>query len=455
MVKFYTTTMTKLAMTVAAGILVTAGASSANAAGYELLEQSAKGVGQAFSGASTGYGDGSEAFFNPAALSELEKQDTFSMHGHLIVPSADFNNQGSALAPQLGGAALSGNMGGDGGKVAYVPNIYVAHKFNDWVSAGLGLNSPFGLASEYNDDWVGRYHAVESELEIMNVNPALSIKAAEWLSLGVSMQAMYADARLTNAVDFGTIGVSSLGLPTASALGLLPQQADGFARVEGDDWGYGMGIGALIMPLDSVRVGVSYRSSVELDLKGSAKFTVPSNALPLTSTGLFQDSNARASVNLPETITAGVAVDMTDDFTMYLDGAWINWSRFDELRVEFDSLQPDSVQAEEWDDTVRLSMGGRYSLNDCTDLRAGFTWDESPISSDELRTPRIPDNDRYWVALGLDHEMWEDVTLSLNYAHLFIPDADTRNLTTSTGNVLNGSWDLSVDIVSASLTAVF
>lgn len=430
-------------------------AGSGFAAGYELLEQSAKGVGQAYAGASTGYGDGSEVFFNPAAIMQLKKQDTFSMHGHLIMPSAEFNDEGSMLAPQLGGAPLSGNQGGDGGEVAFIPNLYFAHKVNEHVGLGLGFNSPFGLSSEYNNTWVGRYHAIRSELEVLNINPAIAVKPVEWLSLGVSMQAMYADATLTNAVDFGTIGVSTLGLPTAAALGLLPQQADGYARVDGSDWGHGIGVSALVTPLDWLRLGVSYRSSVELNLKGDAKFNVPTNALALTSTGLFQNTLARANVNLPEILSVGAAVDLTDNFTLYLDGTWINWSRFDELRVQFDGPQPDSVQPEEWDDSTRLSIGGRYQVNDCTAVRAGFSWDESPIPGDEYRTPRIPDNDRYWVSAGLDYELWEDIELSFNYAHLFIDDARTSGLTTSTGNVLNGGWDLGVDIVSASLTAVF
>jgi len=424
------------------------------AAGYELLEQSAEGVGQAFSGSSTGYGDGSEVFFNPAAMAELSSENVTSASIHLVMPHGEFENQGSSYVPQLGSIPISGNNGGDAGDIEVVPNAYIAHKLNDSVALGLGVNSPFGLVSEYNDTWVGRYHAIKSELTTVNINPAIGVKICDSISVGAGLQVMYADAELTNAIDFGTIGVSTLGLPTATSLGLLPQSTDGFGKVEGDDWGVGYGLSALIKPSEDVKLGVSFRSKIDLTLDGDGTFTVPSSADVLTSTGLFTDQTAQAKVSLPESITFGGAFDVEDNWTLFGDATWIKWNRFQELRVTFDGAQPDFVQEENWDNTWRFAIGAKHKLSESWDVRAGFASDETPIQSDEFRTPRIPDNDRYWMALGLGYDVSPTSRLSASYAHLFIPDASSV-LPNSTGATLVGDWDLSVELFSVSYSASF
>lgn len=424
------------------------------AAGYELLEQSGQGLGQAFAGVSTGIGDGSEVFTNPAAMTELSTEDTLSAHISFIAPQARFKDRGSAYIPQLGGGPLAGNDGDDGGVFAAVPNVYVAHQFSDSIAAGFGVNSPFGLSSEYDENWVGRYQAIKSQLKIVNFNPAIAVKPFEMLSLGASMQVMHAEAELTNAIDFGAIGLATLGLPTASALGLLPQSSDGFGKVAGDDWGTGYGLSALLTPTDDLRLGVSFRSKVDLTLRGDGEFDVPSNAAVLTSTGAFTDTRAAASVTLPESIAFGGAYDVSDRWTVFADAVWVRWSRFDELRVKFESVQPDSVQEENWDNTWRYSIGTRYAVDDEWAVRAGFTYDETPIPSAEFRTPRIPDNNRYWMAFGVDYSLSEKLTLSANYAHLFVPDTST-NVVGSSGSVLRGDWDLGVDIVGLALIGRF
>jgi len=424
-------------------------------AGYELLEQSVVGVGQAFAGTSTGFGDGSEVFFNPAAMTK-HKKSTTSIGIHGIVPHGEFSNDGSSYDAALGGFPLVGNEGGDAGSLELVPNAYLVTKLSEDLSFGLGVNSPFGLVSDYNTTWVGRYFAVKSELKTININPSLAYKVNDSFSIGAGVQTIYAKAKLSNAVDFGTIGVATLGLPLAGGLGLLPQQADGYADVSGHDWGVGGTFGALFTPNDKLQFGLNYRTKVDLDLRGNARFYVPDNARVLTSTGLFTNSDARASITLPETINFGTAYKVQDNWTILGDVTWIRWNRFDELRVKFDdSPQPDSVQEENWDNTWRIALGTKYDLCDNKwQLRGGVAWDQSPVPSDELRTPRIPDNDRYWLSVGAGYKFTEDLELNFSYAHIFIPDAET-NLRGTTGSTLRGDWELGVDIASLQLVSRF
>lgn len=422
------------------------------AAGYELAEQSGEGVGRAMAGAQTGFGDGSEVVLNPAAMTELEGYTT-SFSGHIIVPSADFHNEGSSYIPQLGGQTVLGDDD-DGGRTSFVPNIYGVKNFENGLAVGFGITTPFGLSTKYNDSWVGRYQALKSDLYTIDLSPAVAYAPTKWISFGANLNVIYADAELTNAVDFGTIGVSALGLPTASRLGLLPQQADGRAKVTGDDWSVGFGAGVLVKPIDSLKIGLTYRSEVRENLSGDAEFTVPTNAQVLTSSGQFVNTGATARVTFPDAINLGGAYDITPEWTWYGNAGWTRWSRFHELRVEFDSAQADSVQDENWDNTWRLGTGTSYQLSKALRLNAGFMWDQSPISDAQHRTPRIPDNDRYWLAGGVSYALNDSLSLAASYAHLFVRDANT-DIVASTGSRLTGSWDLGVEIVSLAVVGRF
>jgi len=439
--------------TLAAGLFA-AVASSAYAAGFEILEQSGNGLGTAYAGVATGFGDGSEVFFNPAAMSSLES-NTASANLSFVIPHAKFSDSNSRLIPQLGGAPLTGNMGGDAGGLELVPSVYGVYKVDNDLAFGLGVNSPFGLESKYNDTWVGRYHATHSRLTTVNINPAVSYKLMDSLSVGANMQVMYADAKLSNAVDFGTIGVSALGLPTASKLGLLPQHADGSVDIKGDDWGLGMGLGATYDVTKHLKAGINWRSRVKMHLSGDADFNVPANAQILTSTGRFTDTNVNADLSLPEEINFGIAAKMAPELTLFTDASWIRWSRFNELHVKYDSPQPDSTEEVNWDNTWRYSVGAKYRPCEPWTVRTGFTYDSTPISDPEHRTPRIPDNNRYWLAFGVDYDVTSSTTVGFSYAHLIVPGTSTGNLPNATGAVLNGNWDLSVEVATLGVTSRF
>ncbi|MCB0321640.1 MAG: outer membrane protein transport protein, partial [Bdellovibrionales bacterium] len=268
---------------------------SSHAGGFAILEQSSEGIGVAYAGSAAGYGDGSEIAYNPAAMAWLP-ETIVSHSSHFIIPSAEFNNEGSNN-PKLGGVPLSGSNGPDAGSVAYVPSVFIAGEFFEDVHLGLGVHSPFGLQTEYDTEWVGRYHAVKSELTTVQITPAISRRFTENFSLGASLNILYADATLTNAIDFGTIGFGQLGPQTATALGLAPQRNDGFASVDGNDWGVGFTLGGAYRYGNDSRVGLAWKTQTQVDLRGSADFTVPSQALALTSTGLFTDQGARAGMD--------------------------------------------------------------------------------------------------------------------------------------------------------------
>ena len=437
---------------VVAGLLGAFWINTAQAAGFALLEQSAEGAGFAYAGASAGYRDGSALFFNPGALS-LVKDPTVSVGVSWINPHAKFSNNGSSFIPTLGGASVSGDNGPNGSVPMPLPYIDITVPTSSGVNFGFGVHMPFGMITEYSDNWVGRYSAIKSDVKTVVMSPTVSYDFSDKFSFGASVNVTYMQANLTNAVDFGTIGLSQLGLPTAAALGLLPQHADGKAKVAGDDWGVGATAGFSYRFSENSRIGLAYRSQTKIQIGGDAEFDVPTNAMPLTSTGYFTDCGASADVTLPDSIAGGFYHSISDTVALLGDVQWTKWSHFDELRVSFGNGQPDSVVDESWKDVWRFSAGVEYKPLPSWAFRSGLTYDQSPIRNKFYRTPRIPDNDRYWIAIGATYQIAAATKIDLSYVHAFMSDAETEIATT--GSTLVGDWDLSLDIVSLGATIAF
>ena len=178
---------------------------TAFASGFAILEQSVQGLGYAFAGRAAVAEDASTIFFNPAGLTRLPGMQ-LEVAANIIVPSAEFKNEGSALnAAFTGGMPIAGTLtgddGGDAGDAGLVPNLYYAAQITERLHAGLGINAPFGLTNSYRGDWVGRYHAIKSELMTINVNPTLAFELHPMISVGAGINIQYIKARLTNAID--------------------------------------------------------------------------------------------------------------------------------------------------------------------------------------------------------------------------------------------------------------
>ena len=412
-------------------------------AGFAIIEQSVSGFGNAFAGAAASAEDASTIFFNPAGLTRVDRQ--LVLAGHVVVPRAKFTDQGSTIVT---GAALTGGNGGDAGVTALVPNFFYAHPLANGIRLGLGIHAPFGLATEYAPDWVGRYHAVKSELRTVNINPTVALRLNETISLGFGLSAQYIEAELSNRIDFGTIGALS-GVP-----GLSPQNNDGSVTLKGDDWGYGFNLGILFTPSEATRVGIAYRSRIRHTLKGRADFENAPATL-VAATGRFVDTGVRSSVKLPDMVSASIAHRIGTRALLLADATWTRWSTLQELRFRFDNPnEADGVTTLDWKNSWRYSVGLSYRWSERWTLRTGIAYDQTPIPNAQRRTPRIPGEDRRWVAVGASYHPSRNLRLDVGYAHLFIKDP--RIAKTATGEdtfrgALNGTYDASVDILSAQL----
>lgn len=431
-------------------------AGTAHSAGFMLMEQSVSALGNAFSGGAAIAEDATTIYYNPAGLTRLKGQQAIA-GVHFIRTSFKFDNQGSThvLTP-LTGEGLTGHDGGDAGQWNVVPNAYYAINLdNDWAF-GLGVNVPFGLTTDYKAGWVGRYHTLKSSIMTININPSVAYKVNDKLSIGAGVSAMYIDAEFSQAIDFGTI---------LAAAGDVPQRDDGKVTLKADDWGYGFNLGMLYEFTPDTRMGASYRSRVKQSLSGDANFEVPATAQaiitalnsPTVTIPRFMDGSAGADVTLPAMASLSLFHRYSPQLAVMADVSWTDWSTLNELRIQFaDPTQPDSVTTLKWKDAWRFGAGAIYSLNDKLDLRSGVMYDRTPIPDAEHRTPRLPDQDRLWVAVGSGYKINDASTFDIAYCHLFMVGDSKINMDpvgeNATRGGLKGDYTNSGDIVSAQVS---
>jgi long-chain fatty acid transport protein len=424
-----------------------------HASGFALIENSASGQGNAFAGAAAYAEDASTIWFNPAGMMKV-KDDQIIVAGHYISPKSSFSNGNSVDFFQN---PLSG-PDDDGGIEAFVANFYWMKSINDNTKFGIGVTTPFGLTTKYDDTWKGRYHAVESDLRTININPSFAVQASKKVAFGGGVNLMLADVTFSNAIDFGALCYAALNPATCNAQGNVPQGADGFADLTADnftDVGWGANLGLMWDITPATRLGMAWRSETKIKVEGDAKFKVPASASFAPSAGLFIDTGVRAEVTLPQSFSVSIAHEVKQ-WQWLADVTWTGWSSFKELRIQFDNpSQPDSVTTEGWSDSYRYSVGADYTLNDIWTLRGGLAYDETPIPNAERRTPRIPGNSRTWVSLGATYNINPTFIIDVGYSHLFVDDTPINNTLESSvptlAATLNGTYKASVDILSAQL----
>lgn len=426
----------------ALALLSSSALGAAHADSFAINEYSTSDLGRANSGRVTQTQDASAAFGNPALLTAFTRPEV-TLGVSRILGDADFDDEGSidVLGNPLGGDT-SGFLSN-----ASVPHGHAVYPFNDRVAFGLSITAPFGLSTDYEKDWPGRYQALTSELETININPSLAYKLSDTVSVGAGVSAQRIDARLTSAVDFGALCLSQFDPLTCAGAGALPQNAEGLSEIEGDDWSYGWNVGIAWMPHPDVTVGLHYRSQIQHDIEGSAEFKVPANAGFLTATGAFADTPGSAALDLPASTELGVKWQATQRATLYASAQWTEWSSVDELRVDFENpAQPASVEELNYEDAGRYSFGADYELSPQWTVRGGYAFDESPDRA-AFRTARIPDNNRHVIALGTTWTPGDVWSIDAAYNRVQIEDTDF-NRVGRFGDRIIGEYTGHADVLS-------
>ena len=416
------------------------------ASGFQLKENSVKSMGSAFAGSGVKTGDTSVVVNNPATMTQFEGT---TVQADVTVIDLNYEFQGSGTDAL--GQPLTGSNGGNAGDVTPVPALSIVHKLDNGLALGAMVSAPFGLKTEYEAGWVGRYFAQTSDVKVvdMTFSAALDI-IPDHLSVGVGAIYSTADVTLSKAVDFGTLlfaNPATRPLPFAR-----PQARDGFVEVQGDDSGFGWLAGVNLRPNDRFSIGLSYRSEIDYGLTGDADWTVPQDvaavfgASPMTSP-LFQDGGVTAQLTTPSITSVAATFDVTDRFMVMATWAETGWSSLREVRINFDNPDPDAVEPFEWEDTVFASVGAEYKLNDAWTLRGGVASDETPTSI-EHRTPRLPDDDRLWYSIGATWQV--SPALDVNLAYTRIEPDDPKVDIASGGSRIAGPFDGNANLFGVS-----
>jgi long-chain fatty acid transport protein len=386
------------ALLISTSLLSTAISTTAFGAGFAINEQSVRTLGQAFSGRASDADNASTLMTNPAGMSLL-KQSELSAGFVLIDAHSDIKNASSTRD----GLPSSGSNDGDMIPHLTIPFAYYVQPIDNHWAAGFGIYSPYGLVTDYEDNFEGHYFGTKSELKIVTLQPTVSYKFDNGLSFGLGVTYNKVDGKLNKDVPFGVSTTSDI-----------------HAKVKGDDTAWGYNAGVLYEINENTRIGLTYFSKVDYTLEGHTRV----ENFPLGDRSV----NASLDVTTPERIDLGLTHKLSPRLTLHSDITQTRWSRLKQIVVENDSLVvPDDSENLQWDNAWFYALGLSYELNDQWTLRTGIAYDESPIPN-STRSVRVPTESRKEFALGATWNIQKN--LSVDFAYLYFKE-DTAHVNIS------------------------
>jgi long-chain fatty acid transport protein len=362
-----------------------------------------------------------------------------------------------------------------------VPNLYVAVPIDRRWSVGVGINAPFGLVTEYDDNWIGRFQAVKSDIKTINVNPSVSWRVNDTLAVGAGVSWQRIDAELTSRVNYSAALAQAAGQAAAGGLipaSLVPQIVgltpglESQAKVEGDDSAWTWNVGFLWDVTPQTRIGGQYRSSIKYNIAANVDFCSPGSCSPLPAlpaqiapvvgllaanvNGVLANGGVRADIELPDIANLSIFHRLDDRWDLMADVQYTRWSVFKELRFVRTTGALLSNTPENFEDAWRFSVGATYHWTDAWSFRGGLAYDQSPVT-DVDRTPRLPDADRYWIAIGAQYRFNRNLALDAGFVYLPMktPDIQQNAGSTPANALIKGNYDASVTILSAQVTYSF
>lgn len=389
----------------AAAVMAVCAASAAHAAGFMLTEQSAGALGRAYAGAGVDGTDISGVYYNPA---------TMTLHPGTAI-QAGFVAVGLDLA-------FEGHDGTDAQKpvsengqynTQAIPHGYISHQLTDNMWIGLAMTVPFGMGTEYKDDWTWNNRGISAEVLTFDFNPNVAWKVSDKLSLGAGMSIQYAaaDLKMRNSMKMD-------GVP-------VPIKFN--SEVDADSFAWGFNVGLMWSPLENLRFGLSYRSRINHNADGDLELSDFEPALPAGQ--VPNTMSASATLSTPAWLMATAAWDVNDLLSLYATFRWTDWSSFKELEIKND-LKP-SVVHNNWQDTYLVSVGADLRFTNWWTFRAGIGYETSAVDDPKYRTSIIPDADRLWLALGSSFKATKDMQIDVSAAWLH--GVGERNLWSTDG----------------------
>ena len=376
--------------------------STAWGAGFALVQQgtAAMAQGNAFVAEAN---DASTIYYNPAGLNQIKRvqvyQGTF-----LNYPDREYSG---------GGLDSQTNH-----RLYRSLTAYIALPVHDRVALGVGFFSPFGMGTVWPPTWAGRYLTTYSSLKTYSLNPVVSVKVLDNLSLAAGYDILWSQVRLQRKTPVVFRGKT------------LP---DGETEIRGEGSGSGYNLGLLYEPVSGVKLGAAYRSQIKVNHSGGL-----STSLPAPLAGAGPATSGEASIVYPPSLTMGISYSRFKPFTFEFDTTWTGWSSYDKLKVNLDTPVPVNgvptttiTTPKNWHDTWAFRFGANYEINERMKVRAGYIYDLTPVPSSSF-DPQVPDANRHIFAVGGDLKILR-FTLGIAYNYI-LSESRTKNNTV----VING-----------------
>lgn len=418
----------------------------AGASAFQLFEQDG---GSYLANYHAGYAaaatDATTAFYNPAGLTRFNTQQVVLAGVSVLT---DFKYQGTIGVNTINnGAAMP--VTAQGGSYSFVPALNYVAPISDKVAFGFSIVVPFGLKTDYGTSTVLRYAATETSVQVIDVSPSIGFKVTDQLSLGVGFDIQRMFAEFNSVVTIGEGG-----------------ELDTLSSNRANDTAYGYHLGALYEFSPCTRVGLSYHSQVVHRLNGRSRFDGPladSEVFFATGQSSVLTSRATTKVKLPPYASLSVYQKITDPLALMATVSFTRWSTVQNIHLDgvagvnvlgdqVTNIQVDIPQ--KYKNTWNISVGGEYSPCDRIMLRAGIGYDQTPLMG-AYRDVRLPDNDRFIVALGGHFQASPCVGVDLGWLHVFVnkvtvnptPQIMSTEVVTTNGKVTGGA-----DVYGAQIT---
>jgi long-chain fatty acid transport protein len=385
------------------------------AAGFAIFEQGAKPMGMA-NAVTAQADDPSTIFFNAGGLAFLDKKA--AQVGATYITETRANFRGLNPFPGEGVTASEHKLG------LFPPHSYFVWPLNPTWKVGLGIETPFGLQTRWNDPdtFAGRYLSTLAAIKDVDLNPTIAWQVTPTFGIGVGAIVRFSEVTLERDVPaqdpftFTTVNVAKAKLKSKY------------------DTGYGWDAGILHKATPWFSWGASYRSKITVDYKNGSAVLFPRtsgdpvfDAIAAHSLPFNTDIPVNTQIKHPDNANLGFAFKVMPDVTVEVDGNWWGWSTFEFVPLDFPTGQlPSSTRIEKWKDTYNGRIGLNWAVSPTWQLRAGYSYEQTPQPIENV-DPLLPDANRNGVSVGIGYS-GGSFTADLGVLYLFFAER-TRTTT--------------------------
>ncbi|OCH12833.1 aromatic hydrocarbon degradation protein [Aliivibrio sp. 1S165] len=391
----------RLSLAIALGLLGSVASTNSMAAGFQLAEYSATGLGRAYAGEAA-IADGADAQWRNVAMLTYLEGTQVSVGGIYVNPNIDVegNVDGSkSLNPSIGNNHASSE---DFADAAFIPNLYVSHRVNQQLAIGFAVGTNYGMETNLGSDFNASHFGNEASVLTKEINVNMAYQINNQFSVGGGIRYVMGE---------GSFGAT---MPTNNVLNA--PQGTTLKYMEGTDETWGWQVGTAWQLNETNRIGFSYKSEVKLDLTGHAE----GMGFGLMAPGMRKSGSME--LVMPATAELASYHQLTDKMAVHASFNWTDWSAFEKLEAEFNDGTSSMVKEEHWEDNYRLAVGGTYQLNQKLTLRSGVAYDTSAVS-DKNRTITIPETDRLWLSIGAGYDWSKNLSLDAGFTYIIAKDA--------------------------------